>query len=92
MDHERQDKAKLNGFWQLKNTIRRNMRRALCNYQFILTLLNAIQTKLGNGEGDLSKSVLFTELLLNFNEEVKCLHFKELFTKEIYLLVRDIAE
>jgi hypothetical protein len=92
LEHERQDKAKLNGFWQLKNTIRRNMRRALCNYKFMLSLLRAIHRLSGKAETDYSKSALFTELLFNFNEEVKCLHFKELFTKEIYLLVSEIAD
>jgi hypothetical protein len=68
------------------------MRRALSNYHFILSLLSALQRLSGGSDRDYSKSVLFTELLFNFNEEVKCLHFKELFTKEIYLLVRDIAD
>lgn len=68
------------------------MRRALSNYHFILSLLKAILRLSGSNYGDYSKSLLFMELLFNFNEEVKCLHFKELFTKEMYLLVRDIAD
>lgn len=69
------DKAKINEFWELKNMIRINMFRGLTTFRFICLLLEDVK-KLAGSEVNPTQSNLFQEIFMHFNEEIKCLNFK----------------
>jgi hypothetical protein len=68
------------------------MKRGLTIFKFFILLLENLNKTLGSPAVDISTSTLFREIYFHFNEEMKCLNYKELATGEVYDLASEICQ
>lgn len=56
------------------------MKRGLSNFKFFILLLENISKSVGRPEVNITQSTLFNEMYFHFEEEMKCLNYKQLIT------------